>query len=452
VAVPERRDRTNAGTIRLAVAVVRAAGTKPQAPATILLTGGPGEGAVRLLRVFDDFDRYEREGAPATSTELDLASFAEFAGAVKTWRRRLADRALVLLDQRGTGYSRPSLDCVESDLMACRARLLRDGIDLSAYTTVENAADVDSVRQALGYKVVDLNGGSYGTRLAFEVLRRYGTHVRSAVLDGVAPAQLPFETETVRGYERALRVLFDHCASVPSCSAAYPQLDVTFYKTVTTLDRAPVKVAVPTRGTQTIDGQEFRRLVWQGMFGTLPIPWLPMLISDTARGNLGTLAAYIESTSSASADDGIADGMRWSVECSGQVAGETVADVVSAGTGLPAAIREGVVDDFVWPLRLCEQWNVPPADPVTRTPVSSAVPVLMFSGEFDPGTPPAYAKIAAETLSHATLVVLPGLGHTRTAFSICGAQLMTEFLANPQAKLDSSCVAAMPEPSFVTAT
>ncbi len=42
----------------------------------------------------------------------------------------------------------------------------------------------------LGYDTINLYGGSYGTRAALEYLRRHESHVRSVVIDGVAPTDL----------------------------------------------------------------------------------------------------------------------------------------------------------------------------------------------------------------------------------------------------------------------
>ena len=48
--------------------------------------------------------------------------------------------------------------------------------------------DVDAVRAHLGYERLNLWGASYGTRAALEYARQFPSHVRSVVLDGVAPS------------------------------------------------------------------------------------------------------------------------------------------------------------------------------------------------------------------------------------------------------------------------
>lgn len=50
------------------------------------------------------------------------------------------------------------------------------------FNTEESAADVEDLRRALGVPQLNLRGGSYGTRLALEVMRSFPSSVRSAAL------------------------------------------------------------------------------------------------------------------------------------------------------------------------------------------------------------------------------------------------------------------------------
>src|SRR4029077_7039504 len=130
---------------------------------------------------------------------------------------------VILLDQRGTGLSRPSLVCnktwehprdeplddaaarsaIRGAARECAEQMQRQGVRLAAYNPREIADDVDALRRALGARKVSLVATSYGTRLALEVLRRHGGAVDRAVLLGVvAPDQelkLPAEADDVPG-------------------------------------------------------------------------------------------------------------------------------------------------------------------------------------------------------------------------------------------------------------
>ena len=57
-------------------------------------------------------------------------------------------------------------------------------VDLRAYSTNENADDVEALRQALGAEKISLWSTSYGTHLALAVIRRHERNVNRAILAG----------------------------------------------------------------------------------------------------------------------------------------------------------------------------------------------------------------------------------------------------------------------------
>ena len=150
--VPENRSKFNGRTIRLAVAIVPSRTTPPKPDPIVFMAGGPGEAAI-----------------------LD-APFLEEAGVNK-------DRALIIMDQRGTLYDVPDLNCPELDryyahqvslvfdapstgrvqaaaAAACHDRLVGQGVNLSAYNTTENEADFVNLNAHCTF----LNGTCMDTR------------------------------------------------------------------------------------------------------------------------------------------------------------------------------------------------------------------------------------------------------------------------------------------------
>ena len=199
--MPEDRSRPDGPTIRLHVGVFESESADPAPDPMLYLGGGPGE----------------------NSTEA--TSFG-FQTRIEPF---LATRDYVVLDQRGTGYSRPSLDCPELDsafkehldedltreeerslhqqaIFECHDRLLSEGVNLAAYRSAESAADVEDLRLALGYDSWNIHGVSYGTRLALTVMRDFpdGSAQRGAGLD------LSSAAEPVRGISRERASRFRH--------------------------------------------------------------------------------------------------------------------------------------------------------------------------------------------------------------------------------------------------
>jgi pimeloyl-ACP methyl ester carboxylesterase len=56
---------------------------------------------------------------------------------------------------------------------ACASELAAQGVDASRYTTAAFVDDLEAVRVALGAPRWNLWGGSYGTRVALDYLRRH---------------------------------------------------------------------------------------------------------------------------------------------------------------------------------------------------------------------------------------------------------------------------------------
>ena len=172
--VPMRRDQPTTKQVTLSVAVIKSPSPTPQPDPVIYLAGGPGGSAVAAV------DQWTIPPSPI-----------------------LDHRDLILIDQRGTGYSAPRLNCnrifVESGIKGpnddrrpeaqeCVDQLRFEGVDPSAYNTFESANDIADLRRALKLPTWNLFGISYGTRLALEVMKVDPTGIRSVVLDSVYPS------------------------------------------------------------------------------------------------------------------------------------------------------------------------------------------------------------------------------------------------------------------------
>src|SRR5262245_32518405 len=175
--VPENRRNTKSRLIELAFVRLKSTAQTPGAP-IIYLEGGPGNSGIAAAR------------GPALPLFLAL--------------REVGD--VILLDQRGTGMSKPNPICLRTwdwpldqpanpaemlrvaleRAKACAEDLQRQGFDLSGYNTEESADDIEALRHALGAEKVKLWGISYGSHLALAMIRRHERSVERAVLSGVS--------------------------------------------------------------------------------------------------------------------------------------------------------------------------------------------------------------------------------------------------------------------------
>jgi hypothetical protein len=99
---------------------------------------------------------------------------------------------------------------------------------------------------------------------------------------------------------------------------------------------------------------------------------------------------------------------------------------------------------------ICNTWSLPPAAPLADGPISSDTPALILAGSYDPVTPPEWGKTTAEALPNSTYIEFGAAGHEVTMNNSCAQQMVVEFIRSPGRKVDNSCMANQPGPSFVT--
>src|SRR5665213_1031886 len=158
-----------------------------------------------------------------------LAATTFYTAVAPVFERIRRDRDIVLVDQRGTGSSN-ALSCpgaTDPDAPDSTAALVQEAqtclaslathANVADYTTSLAVRDLDAVRAALGYQIINLYGGSYGTRVAQHYLRRYPEHTRTVILDGVVPAQLTLGASLAMDAQSALERIFARCVAAAPC-------------------------------------------------------------------------------------------------------------------------------------------------------------------------------------------------------------------------------------------
>ena len=438
VVVPLRHAEPDGATIRLPVAVRRATAGAPDP--LLLAQGGPGGDAFKVFSIL-----VQPTGDLSTS------------------------RDIVIFNQRGTPYAEPELTCPETDaaladilaadseegerlyneaMAACYDRLLAEGIDLSAFNSLENAADVPLIARALGYDEYNFYGVSYGTLLGLHLMRNHPEGLRSVILDSVVPPDVNFLSEIAASEDRVFGEVFAACAADPACAAAYPNLEARFYALVAQYDQLPVDMTLtdPETGQSYdtyLDGRGLRSVLYQLLYVPRMAAVLPSVIANIEAGDLRYLEAMWPLLVF---DQLVAEGMYNSVIC----AEDADIDVAAVPLdGVRPEIAATAVDSLQSIIDGCARWQVEPLPPSVDDPVVSDIPTLLLSGRFDPVTPPAFAAVAAVGLSNATNLVDPTAAHGVAFQNDCINGIILDFLADPSAPPDSSCLAAAEPLDFV---
>jgi pimeloyl-ACP methyl ester carboxylesterase len=451
--VLEDHSKPNGRTIRLMVSKLSARSAEKRPDPILYLEGGPGD------------------IAQLEANEIIKADF-------------FRDRDVWIVSQRGTWSSKPALICAATNdftqallgmryysdatkrahvaaTQACRNQLAATGADLAAFNSSQSADDLADLRKVLGVSQWNVFANSYGTYVAQTLMRAHPEGIRSVVLDSVVPVNytVPGNWWNARyGFHN----LFDACAAQAACNAAHPNLEATFTTLVNKLEANPLTptVADPSTGKNikvVIDGGALIDWLRNQTYSLQTLAAAPNTIGGLAAGRraaIDTIATARASRAPAYHPGAVAlgDGLTFGVTCREDYPFATPEDLATAGRAAfpnyPASVQREAVGSWAYVNEDCGVWNVPAAPIALRQPVASAIPTLLISGTFDTLTSLEWAKAAAARLSHATVISIPGVGHTVSASSPCARAVVVSFYAAPDRAPDTSCVAKLQPARF----
>jgi pimeloyl-ACP methyl ester carboxylesterase len=420
--VSENPQDSNSKKIALNVLRIPAVNPVPEKDPLFIVAGGPGQSAVvvaeSIHRVFSDIRK---------------------------------NRDIVFVDQRGTGKSNP-LDCdVEADdtkqlseaeqkafAKEATTKCIEKHKDHAAYYTTNYAVtDLDEVRDALGYEKINLWGGSYGSRVVLEYMRRYPAHMRAGVLDGAAPVAiaLPWfmEVDGLAG----LQAINKQCAAYSACASHYGNIVEKAERVSSKLMARTQEIKISHPRTQekinvSLTAQDFSSMVRLALYNRDVSSLLPQVISDADSGDYQLFASLSYLAKSKSEMAGISYGMHYTIACNEDYALYKDKNAQDSNVFLNSNIVQLYTE-------ICVQWPraTLPAD--YWEDVKSDLPVLILSGAMDPVTPPRWGDYVKKNLTNAIHVVAPG-GHHIISGDGCISQLIAAFIAKGDGKdLDTKC-------------
>jgi pimeloyl-ACP methyl ester carboxylesterase len=442
--VPENRSKPGGRTIRLAVAIVPAA-SKPAKPDPIVfMAGGPGEAAI-----------------------LDAPFLVD--ASVNS------DRDVIIMNQRGTLYDDPDLNCPELDRFnaaqvslvfdapstgqaqaaaaaACHSRLVRQGIDLSSYNTTENEADFVALRQALDIRQWNVYGYSYGTDLALSLMRDHPDGIRTVTLDSVVPPDIVSLPWTWSSFHEGITTIVADCQAQPACARKYPNLMAKLEKIVQRLEAHPiVRQVVPPQGGSAVKVVLDGGAVVDSIVGNRPKPGdMPRAVTELANGDPQLFLQARSAGAHVAAVPEQALGMTHSFVCREWEPYGSPAAILRAGRKMfptwPSTILINA-PQLAFEQELCKEWNVPAGPASQRVRVRSNIPTLVVSGAIDAKTGAEWGRYAASTLPHSTYVRVRARTHWVIVQSPCAQKVFRSFLQTPLSPT-TSCVATAPGIDF----
>jgi pimeloyl-ACP methyl ester carboxylesterase len=448
VIVPETRGSEYGRTLKLGFMRVKSESDEARSP-LFILAGGPGQTAV--------------------STDFLTLLKPQLLGQI------LADRDIVLLEQRGTRNTSVHLDCpeltrsdwttYEKGMTEAEAELFQigvfkscidsfesQGVNLNAYNSVENAADVDAVREALGYERFIYYGASYGSQLGQHVMRDFPGTVEAVILDGAnSLSRKSWVEDRALDAQWGINNLTKLCDEDRICRE---NLDIPglVEAALALFDKGPLpfRYSDPADPALTVEGKlttdDMVSLIYEmqgSVIGAFSLPaTLQVLSSGDVEQAVEILGqrrgSALVASRNAPAETGMAMLMHTAMVCSDDPVHST-SDVITKGTGRYAtAFGKSIAEQYV---AMCSVLDIQELPDSTDVDVSVDVPVLLLSGSLDVATPAFRSQIVADALPNATHLIFPGRTHVQlSSVNLCAFDIMAQFTRNPDASLDTRCM------------
>lgn len=430
LAVPLDRANAGAGNVTLSVARVKAA-TNPNNVAVVPLAGGPGQAALPLKQTFASVL------APA-----------------------IADRDLLVFDQRGTGASGalncPALSQRGSIVKIAESCANQLGPQRGFYRTADSVQDIEALRVAGGYTKLVLFGVSYGTKVAEDYAAAYPQNVEALVLDSVVLPEGPdpFQRSTLTTAPRVLREL---CAG-KACNGATDNVTRDLSSLASKLRKKSLKGKVVLssgkRASLSMGQNDLLAILLAGDLNPTLRAELPGSMRAALRGDASPLLRLavrseglttgLKLTGHQSDQSADSDALFLATTCEEAPFAWTRAagaqqrydEVTAAAKAIPkaqlgpfspaAAVQGG-------PIPYCIGWPDASPAPAASAPLPP-VRTLVLDGQMDLRTPYEDAAQIAQRIPGASVVQVPFTGHSTvssdlTQDSVCTKTTLSTFFA-----------------------
>lgn len=424
ISVPEDHGEPEGKKILLSFAVLPARDTTAKAHPMIFLSGGPGGASLSPDNIGNWLNNPIRE-----------------------------DRAIILLDQRGIGYSSglPNMhkelynifaknaDMVEEHALmkalihSYKLKCKAQNIHLEHYNTLQNARDVGRLMEHLPFDKYNLFGVSYGTRLARVIQDLYPASINAVILNSPNPMQGDFLVDRLKSYSLALHRVLEYCKGDAHCSKANPGLKENYLMAIESLGKQPLELSIHGNPFY-LNAQEGIFFIRRLLYRTNSRAMIPLLIREYENGGGPIIEELIRREFEPDYNFAMWLAVeRYEMFDPGNTP-EVIDEVYKTLPLLPAKL--GLFTSLYLAMENLHPERLPPEEKNFRP---SSVPTLITVNRFDPVTPPENGQILMEKLSNGQLFILDEGGHGGGDLE-CRIRVMTAFMDAPLGSLDSSCL------------
>ena len=421
--VPENRKKPKGPKIKIPFFFVRRPDQDARKHITLYSTGGPGY-----------------------STTANIDSIGYNSGFLRYG-------GFIAFDQRGTKRAKPYLSCPEVDsairrsylegknrdslvlssVKKCRQKFKEQGIDLSAYNTLESAEDINDLRLTLNLDSLNLVGISYSGGLMLTVAKLHPEAVRTLALNSPLPSFVNYEEHGLLNINEALGQVFENCEA-DSMGAIYSGLRTRFKKYFTDMSgkRFALKykaVSKPDSVTIMYSKDELLEAIVNRL-NAAQVKTVPRVIVEILDG---CHSVYVREVLDGyfNGDQNVSLGMRYSVYCSEQIQYSSPTLQKEQDRLLPwlAGYPLNNVDH-----QICDCWQVTSEPKSVKDPVYSSVPALISAGDIDPWCRPYYNRLIQRYLPNSQVLIFKNKGHG-PGYYADGVDYLDMFMRNPFKKL-----------------
>lgn len=433
MSVPEFHGKKGSASIELAVAIFKCRQDSAVNEPLILNSGGPG------MSNLEDF-------VPTFDSPLGNLF--------------LNDRDVVIIELRGLKHSRPSLhtpelerleaslidqslerddllDMYRETIRTTRKKFEEQGINLSAYNYWETANDIAYVMKELGYEKFFAFGNSAGTIVAQYLLMEHADRLAGLVLNAVANVEPGFNNMIVTSIDK-LESLFTEIVQDDQLSQAYPDLKNRFLNKLVELNEFPDTIQALLPGQEepsmvVLNGDRVTKWLFSQMYWNTQ---LPLSMHKIIQGDYSELVSNpgiflpLENFSNGSFWCMLLNG--WPDPDEAQLLKGTEWEPFVQGMGTMVFSQP-----FVMEIRDILGVEYQPGH---MKPLATHVPTLMLNGGEDHVCLAEHTRQLAASFEHAYCYIFEGIAHSPIDAGPCAILMMKEFLDNPDAAPDASCV------------